>query len=300
MLLRYLHRPLRRRHIAPRGQPIPKLVQVPLEVPFKLRNRLPVNTSSALVGLHVLPRLPEQPSWRSQTTLLATSTQPLAPPTATWLTTSLVRMAVRLAPAPLQDLQRYYQTVPPLCRTTGTCPSRSLPLETFPEPTGRGSNTTARSARRTTGSHVPYRSLTHARAAYMPDTAWPISRLPPGSSQAQRPDLVSMSSDASRHFVCGSLSLAFIGSHLTRSKARLLPRRSPPRLLTAAARGWFVASSCKALTEDLPPSPAQQGIKNAPVISYEPPSYHARPERPYRTSASLHGARLSCRPSVLC
>ncbi|HEV2944419.1 MAG TPA: hypothetical protein VGX26_04835, partial [Solirubrobacteraceae bacterium] len=46
-------------------------------------------------------------------------------------------------------------------------------------------------------------------------------------------------------------------------------------------------------TEDLPPSPAQRGIKNTPVISYGPPSYepvHTWPEPPFRTSSSLHGA----------
>lgn len=33
------------------------------------------------------------------------------------------------------------------------------------------------------GSHVPHKSLCHVHAAFMPATAWPVSRFPPGSSQ---------------------------------------------------------------------------------------------------------------------
>src|SRR5665213_492849 len=107
----------------------------------------------------------------------------------------------------------------------------------------------------------------------MPDTTWPISRHSPGSSRDKETYPVLMSSSAFRHVLSGLLSFAFIGSYLTRSKARLFPQRSPPRLLTAAACGWFVISACTATTEDLPPSPEQPGIKKTPVISYEPPSY---------------------------
>src|SRR5450759_1886492 len=105
-----------------------------------------------------------------------------------------------------------------------------------------------------------------------------------------------MSSNAFRHVISGLLSFAFIGSHLTRSKARLFPQRSPPRLLTAAACGRFVASPCRATTEGLPPSREQPGIKKAPVISYGSPFYravHTWPEPPFRTSSCLHGAPSS-------
>ena len=45
-----------------------------------------------------------------------------------------------------------------------------------------------------TGSHVPYRSPDQARATSMPDTAWPTSRPPPGSSRGSGSAPVSMSS----------------------------------------------------------------------------------------------------------
>ena len=45
-----------------------------------------------------------------------------------------------------------------------------------------------------------------------------------------------MSPKLLRRFISGSLALAFV-IHTCRARARLFPRRSPPRLLTAAARG---------------------------------------------------------------
>jgi hypothetical protein len=61
-----------------------------------------------------------------------------------------------------------------------------------------------------TGSHVPHRSLDQARAAFMPDTAWAVSRLPPGSSRGPDHAPVSMSSDVFRHVISGSLAFAFL------------------------------------------------------------------------------------------
>jgi hypothetical protein len=49
--LQYLHRAHRRGHIAPRRQPIPELVEVPLQVPLELLDRLLINAGRALVGL---------------------------------------------------------------------------------------------------------------------------------------------------------------------------------------------------------------------------------------------------------
>ena len=44
-----------------------------------------------------------------------------------------------------------------------------------------------------TGSHVPLRSLSQARATSMPDTAWAVSRLPPDSSRGNDPSSVLIS-----------------------------------------------------------------------------------------------------------
>src|SRR5580692_11106386 len=170
-------------------------------------------------------------------------------------------MARPLRSSPITGPSSLLPDGPPLCPTTGICLSRFLPLEPFPETTSRRSQTTSWRSRRTTGSHVPCKSLTRARAAYMPDTIWPINRHPPDLSRGEDHDPVLMSSNAFRQLTCGSLSFAFIEPHLTHSKARLLPRRFPPRLFTAAARGWFAITPCRATTEGLPPSPAQHRIK---------------------------------------
>jgi hypothetical protein len=96
-------------------------------------------------------------------------------------------MARPLRSSPITEPSTLLPDGPPLCPTTGTRLLRFLPLETFPETPGRRPHTTVRSSRRTTGSHVPYKSLTHARAAYMPDTVWPINRHPPDSSRDKAP-----------------------------------------------------------------------------------------------------------------
>ena len=59
------------------------------------------------------------------------------------------------------------------------------------------------------GSRVPHRSLGRARATFMPDTAWAVSRLPPGSSRGNDFSPVSMSSVRFRHFISGALAFAF-------------------------------------------------------------------------------------------
>jgi len=156
---------------------------------------------------------------------------------------------------------------PPLCLASGLGPSRSLPLGAFPGRAGRRSGDHEPISRETTGSHVPHKSLTRARATSMPDTAWAVGRCPPGSSQAPQNDLVSMSSDEFRHVCGGSLSLAFIGSYLTCSTARLFPQRSARTALDRRTLRWFVASSCKATTEGLPPSPMQRRVRSAPSPS---------------------------------
>ena len=110
----------------------------------------------------------------------------------------------------------------------------SLPFHEQPQAT---TAPLAARGRGTTGSHVPHQSPDQARATSMPDTAWPVGRLPPGSSRTIRSNPVLMSSKglSTRHqwIACARL----LGLHLPRSTARLFRRRSPPRLLTAAACG---------------------------------------------------------------
>jgi hypothetical protein len=60
------------------------------------------------------------------------------------------------------------------------------------------------------GSHVPQRSLSQARAAFVPATIWTVSRSPPDSSQGNNWTLVSMASLRFRHIASDSLSFAFL------------------------------------------------------------------------------------------
>src|SRR5207247_8929979 len=60
-LRRNLARLDRRRHVAPRAEPIPELVEVPRKVRLERLDRLPVDPRSPRVGLHPQPRLPDQP-----------------------------------------------------------------------------------------------------------------------------------------------------------------------------------------------------------------------------------------------
>ncbi len=49
-----------------------------------------------------------------------------------------------------------------------------------------------------------------AHAASMPDTAWPVNGLPPGSSRSRIDTPVSMSFPKSRHVISGSLAFVFL------------------------------------------------------------------------------------------
>ena len=106
----------------------------------------------------------------------------------------------------------------------------------------------------------------------MPDTAWPISRHPPGSSQAVSSSPVSMSSKAD--FDTSSVDRLRSPSWSTPAAltARLFPRRSPPRLLTAAARGGLrppPAGRPRRTTSPerpAPPSPMQHRINQSDLL----------------------------------
>ena len=56
-----LYRTHRGREVAPRGHPVPDLVQVSPQILLELLDRDPVRTRRALVGLHLLIRLPDSP-----------------------------------------------------------------------------------------------------------------------------------------------------------------------------------------------------------------------------------------------
>jgi len=86
------------------------------------------------------------------------------------------------------------------------------------------------------GSHVPHKSLSQARATSMPGAAWAVSRCLPDLSR------VNDSSRFRRHpyaFDTQSVVCSRSPSWLSPDAlvVHLFQRRSPPRLLTGAARG---------------------------------------------------------------
>ena len=93
-----------------------------------------------------------------------------------------------------------------------------------------------------TGSHVPWKSLAHGHAAYIPVAACAELRSRTDSSQRLNAPLVLTASERFsirlQRFACAHLREPY----LTQSLPRLFPLRSPPRLLTAAARGGLKPS----------------------------------------------------------
>ena len=159
--------------------------------------------------------------------------------------------------ARITGLHRYHGAVRPYAahRYSGPCgfcrSDGSLSRQWTPGP--------FRCARyRGAGSHVPHQSPGRARATSMPDTAWPVSRPPPGSSRARIPSPLSMSSigfDTSAVVHSRSPSRP-IPDALT---ARRFPQRSPPRPCDRRSLRWFAASPCRATTEDHQPRQARAG-----------------------------------------
>ena len=206
--LRYLHRTHRRREIRPRGHPIPQLVEVPLEVLLELCDRLLVDTRGPLVGLDLLVGLPDNPLGNRKRLGLSASIRSPAPPTHR----AVDHQTNPDDPPP--SLQPHYRAFTATTSRSAPAPRiGTLPLAVSaawgpPSRAGTDGPHTADGVG-ATGSHVPHQSLSRARAAFMPDTAWAVSRSPPGSSRGNDSPPVSMSSLRFRHVIGGSLSLAF-------------------------------------------------------------------------------------------
>ena len=168
------------------------------------------------------------------------------------------------------------------------------------QPAAGHNRSTGRPPHRGTGSHVPHESPDHARATSTPDTAWPINRHPPDSSQSRKDSLVLMSPKLLRRFISGSLALAFVIRTCRAQRRDFFPRRSPPRLLTAAARGGLrppPARRPRRATRPIPVrllhlsySTASSGL----VFYIQPPSTFV-----FAPSRQSHGSRDGTRASSM-
>ena len=128
-----------------------------------------------------------------------------------------------------------------------------------------------------------------ARAASMPDTTWPVSRHPPGSSRGTVTPPVSMSSEilSTRHQWFAYARL--LGPHLTRSRRAFSATLSTPALDRRTLR-WFAASPCRAAAEDHQPNgrPLHLRCSTASIS----PIFYIEP--PVRFVLTLNRTSLSC------
>jgi hypothetical protein len=171
-----------------------------------------------------------------------------APPSIGWRA-YLAEQCNPFAPAPLQNLPRYYGSLRPCAprRYSGPCGFSHLDVSL-----GIG----------TTGSHVPYESLMRARAVFTPDAVRSEPGLPPNSSRGiGKPPVLTPPNPLStlqRRFACARLPAPY----LPRSSLGFL-QRSPPSLFTTAA--------CSGLK----PAPDRRLRGACPHLSYSiaPPRY---------------------------
>jgi hypothetical protein len=229
--LRYRHGLDRRRETRPRGHPVPDLVQVALEILLERLDGHPVHPGRALVRPDLLPRLPDSPLRDLE---------------------RLARCFQLIHPTPPGEL--------PVDRTNGsrtTRPLRSGPITGPspllragpPAPSGNGYSHAACGICPPHGSPLSpavtgsiqmrllqFRSnaADRARATSMPDTAWPISGHPPGSSRNRTHAPVSMSSHEISTRQQWFTRVRLPGPHLT-DHVRLFLNRSPRRSSANAA-----------------------------------------------------------------
>src|SRR5208337_2843128 len=214
-----VHPPHRWREVAPRGQPVPEPVEVARKSRLELRNRLSIHSSRSPVGLHLLEGLPDFPLRDVERLCLGHA----APPVTGWPPTSAGHRSP-FGPVPLQNLHPYYGLLRPCAphRYSGSC--GGLPLELLPWHRGD------RFPRSTKEPDPGSRRLQAGRRSGR------ASGLRPNSSQGPLP------SPWFRHRPVnfGTSSAVRLRSSLRISpdgiKSRLFLRRSPPPLLTAAAR----------------------------------------------------------------
>jgi hypothetical protein len=234
--LRYLHRAHRRGHVAPRRESIPELVEVSLKVPLELLDRLLVDAGRALVGLDPPIGLPDGPLGDLKRLRLRLAHP--APPTRRRLTAEPARTTRPLRFSPITGPSPLLRDGPPLCPAPVPSPSQFPLLGDLPCATDRRPRLRHWPSRPVgaTGSHVPCKSLNQARATSTPDAIWAVNRLPPDPSRGSKASPVSTSPLS---FDTSSVVRFRSPSWLTPAAltARRFPRRSPPRFLTAAARG---------------------------------------------------------------
>jgi hypothetical protein len=153
---------------------------------------------------------------------------------------------------------------------------------------------------RATGFHVPYKSLCQARAASTPGTIQAVNRFPLDLSRVNDTPSVLMPSIRFRRFFSGSFSFTFLTS------PDAIVRAFSATLTTLAfdqrSLRWFETSSCKAVSEDLPPSLVQHRIRcDVFLLTFRTSCVHVAPSSAYLANGmcgnltAIHLSRAWCR-----
>ena len=175
MILRYLNRSHRPREVAPRGHPIPQLVEVVHLVGCEIVDAHSVHARRCTVRSDLLPRLEHEtlPNFKRPQLLLLRSICRFLPRTVDLQTT--LNCPAPSPRAPLQGPHRYYGPVRP-CAPHRYSPTRSVCCLWF-SPSRPATPAVSIGA---TGSPVPCQRLRRAHATYTPGTA--------GATYRQLPD----------------------------------------------------------------------------------------------------------------
>jgi hypothetical protein len=106
---------------------------------------------------------------------------------------------------------------------------------------------------KTTGSHVPHKSLEQNHAAFMPSTTQAVSRFPLDLSRSTARSSVLMLTLQFRHLISGSLTLVFL-IHTCRDLCLDFSSTLTTMALYQCSLRWFEACSCKPAPKGLPSS----------------------------------------------
>src|SRR5260370_25569658 len=265
MILWYLHRPHRARHVAARAHPVPQLVEaVPLPL-LELANADRVHTRCPGIVPDLLPR-PEPKALRNIKRLHRRfrSAHRLLPRQRGWPQVDLACTAPWPRP--------HYRAFTATPGRSAPVPRATLPLTVSAAwgPPSRGQITGI-----TGWPPVSRRQVLQFRASACDELTPPLHRAPPGpragSSLAEGPpagaplsrgrdpilsfDAICMSFDASA--VVRTCSSSRRSPHPV--SPGLFPERSPPRLFTSAASGGLGSPPARRARRAKPPSLAQHG-----------------------------------------
>ena len=176
MIFRYLHAPHRPREVAPRGHPVPQLVEVVPQLLLEQADADRVHARRTLVGPDLLPRLRDEALVDLKRLHLRPGSAPAAPPLTGWPRAD-PGLHGPFAPAPLQGLPHYYEPFRPCAPHRYSAAHGVRRLRSSLSRPGKPPLAVVIGA---TGSPVPCQRLRRAHATSTPGTARAARRPPPG------------------------------------------------------------------------------------------------------------------------